>query len=123
MRTTAGPILIVDDDPDIRDFVEQVLVDQGYEVATASDGQVALESMECVHPRLILLDMRMPAMDGWAFAHAYRVQPGPHAPIVVMTAAQDAGERARQINAQGFLAKPFDLQDLLNIVHRLATQG
>jgi len=123
MRTAEHPILIVDDDPDIRDFVEQVLADQGYEVATASDGQLALDSVERVRPRLILLDMRMPAMDGWAFANAYRVQPGPHAPIVVMTAARDAGERAGQINAQGFLAKPFDLDDLIDIVHRLAAQG
>jgi CheY-like chemotaxis protein len=57
-------------------------------------------------------------MDGWAIADAYRRRPGPHAPIVVLTAAQDAAARAAQINADGYLGKPFELDDLLNVVAR-----
>jgi len=67
---------------------------------------------------VVLLVMRMPVMDGWAFAQAYRKQPGPHAPIVVLTAAQDAASRAAQIQADDYLGKPFELDDLLNIVAR-----
>jgi len=93
-----GPILIVDDDPDIRSFVEQVLADEGYAVATAGDGLSALETATGRSPQLILLDMRMPGMDGWTFAETYRAQPGPHAPIVVMTAARNAAEQRRTVD-------------------------
>jgi CheY-like chemotaxis protein len=113
-----GPILIVDDDESIRSFVELALDAEGYEVSTAPNGAVALDVAGRQQPDLILLDMRMPVMDGWAFARAYRSQPGPHAPIVVITAARDAGERAAEVHAEDFLGKPFDLNDLLNVVGR-----
>jgi CheY-like chemotaxis protein len=62
-------------------------------------------------------------MDGWTFAHAYRQRPGPHAPIVVLTAARDAANWAAQIDTQGVLAKPFELDQLLDIVERFAQPG
>jgi two-component system chemotaxis response regulator CheY len=55
-------------------------------------------------------------MDGWGFARAYRAQPGPHASIVVFTAAVNASQRAAEIGAQGYLAKPFNVDDLLDLV-------
>jgi CheY-like chemotaxis protein len=55
-------------------------------------------------------------MDGWAFIRAYRSQPGPHAPIVVQTAAPDAERTAREVAADAFLGKPFNLVDLLAVV-------
>src|SRR5918911_3668350 len=113
-----GPILIVDDDESIRSFVELALDAEGYEVSTAPNGAVALDVAGRQQPDLILLDMRMPVMDGWAFARAYRSQPGPHAPIVVITAARDASARAAEINADAHLGKPFDLDELLGIVER-----
>jgi CheY-like chemotaxis protein len=61
---------------------------------------------------VILLDMLMPGMDGWAFARSYHQTPGPHALIIVVTAARDAGARVGQINAAGCLAKPFRLDAL-----------
>ena|SRR5215207_1390466 len=109
-------VLIIDDDPTIRDLIEMALVDQGYDVQAAPNGAAALELIRRTHPGVILLDMRMPVMDGWQFARTYRELPGPHAPIIVLTAARDAGTRAAEINAQGFLGKPFDLDDLLVIV-------
>jgi CheY-like chemotaxis protein len=69
-------------------------------------------------PAVILLDMKMPVMDGWAFASAYRQQSGPHAPIIVMTAAHDSRQRASEIAADGFIPKPFDLDDLLALIRR-----
>jgi CheY-like chemotaxis protein len=111
-------ILVVDDDTSIRSFVEMALDSVGYAVSTAGNGAQALEVTDQVHPDLILLDMRMPVMDGWTFARTYRQQAGPHAPIVVITAATDAGERAAEIDADGYLGKPFDLDELLGMVSR-----
>ena len=64
-------ILIVDDDQEIREMLEITLIEEGYEVLSASDGEAALALLERNRPNLILLDMRMPVMDGWGFARAY----------------------------------------------------
>lgn len=119
-NTKRRPILVVDDDETILSSIEFLLDEEGYAVVTALNGQDALRCAAQHHPRLILLDMKMPVMDGWAFAAAYRQQPGPHAPIIVMTAARDTRTRAAEINADGYIAKPFDLDKLLDIVRRHA---
>jgi CheY-like chemotaxis protein len=118
-----GRVLVVDDDPDILEFVSMALEDEGYNVVSAPHGAAALERLEAAPPDVILLDMRMPVMDGWEFARAYRQRPGPHAPIIVLTAAHDAAERASQIQAEAFLGKPFEIDDLLNSVERFARTG
>jgi two-component system chemotaxis response regulator CheY len=112
------PILVVDDDPSIRALVVEVLTDDGYAVVEAGDGAEALALTGAAEPCLILLDMRMPVMDGWAFARAYREQTTDRAPVVVMTAARDARAWAAEIGADGVLPKPFDLVDLANVVGR-----
>ncbi|MEO7001302.1 MAG: response regulator [Ktedonobacterales bacterium] len=114
------PILVVDDDAVILNAVEYILSDQGCAVVIANNGREALDRVHSAPPRLILLDMKMPVMDGWAFVAAYRDVPGPHAPIIRMTAAQDSRSRATEISAEGFIAKPFDLDDVLAIVQRHA---
>ena len=114
------PILVVDDDETILSSVEFILLDEGYSVSVAANGREALERAADDPPCLVLLDMRMPVMDGWAFASAYRSQPGPHAPIVVMTAAHDSRSRAAEIGADGYVAKPFDVDSLLAAVHQYA---
>jgi CheY-like chemotaxis protein len=113
-------VLIVDDDDSIREFISMALTDDGYEVATAEEGLQALALARSWKPTLILLDMRMAGMDGWSFARAYREVPGRRAPILVVTAARDAATYAAEIEADAFLAKPFELRDLLNLVARLA---
>ncbi len=116
-------VLVVDDDDSIRDFVSTALGYEGYDVVAASDGATALAALDrSLAPSVILLDMRMPVMDGWEFSRAYRERPGAHAPIVVLTAARDAAEYATEIGAEGFLAKPFDLDELLRTVARHARQ-
>jgi two-component system, chemotaxis family, chemotaxis protein CheY len=111
-------VLVVDDDDSIRDFVVLALAEEGYEVLTAPDGRVALDTAAARPPALILLDMRMPVMDGWAFASAYRALPPPHAPIAVLTAARDAARYAAEIEADAHLAKPFGLAELSQLVAR-----
>jgi two-component system, chemotaxis family, chemotaxis protein CheY len=110
-------ILIIDDDPAIRATVAEILISEGYSVATASNGADGLQSLDRLDPVLVLLDMRMPVLDGWGFARALQTR-GIQVPILVMTAAQDAQRWAREINAEGFVAKPFDLLDLLDAVGR-----
>jgi CheY-like chemotaxis protein len=82
----------------------------------APDGATALHLLAAQPPDVILLDMKMPETDGWAFAAQYAQQESDHAPIIVLTAARDAAQRAREIGAAGYLAKPFDLEALLDVV-------
>ena len=109
-------ILVVDDDPDMQDVMALTLELGGYEVARASNGQQALERVEEGMPDLILLDMRMPVMDGWTFAAELRRRHAACAPIVVCTAAEDAQRRAREVAAVGCLSKPFELDEMLRVV-------
>jgi two-component system, chemotaxis family, chemotaxis protein CheY len=111
------PILVIDDDPAIRTTVAEILMSEGYNVATAINGADGLQSIERIDPALVLLDMRMPILDGWGFARALQSR-GVQIPILVMTAAQDARRWAHEIDAQGYVAKPFDLIDLLDAVGR-----
>lgn len=105
-------VLVIDDDPSIRRVVGFVLSDEGYEVAEAAEGGAALAEIERAHPDLILVDMKMPGMDGWEFVARYRERYGRRAPIVVLTAAQDAARRGAAVDAEGYVAKPFDLDEL-----------
>jgi CheY-like chemotaxis protein len=118
--TQSARVLVVEDDDSIRDLVDLVLTSAGFEVLTASDGAAALQVVRAARPDLVLLDMRMPVMDGWEFARRYRAGPKPHAPIVVVTAARDAAQRAAEIDANGFLGKPFDMAELVALVRHLA---
>ena len=113
-------VLVVDDDSDIRDLVFMVLVDEGYDVLLAPDGQVALHFASEHPPDVILLDYNMPVCDGPTFAAAYRRQPPPHAPIVLVTASHEAARRAAEVRADDFLGKPFELPRLLDLVQRYA---
>jgi len=112
-------VLVVEDDESIRQFIEMALSNDGFEVAVAEEGAAALEAAARFRPQAILLDMRMPGVDGWRFAEAYRASPAPHAPILVLTAARSAEASAAQIAADAFLAKPFELSELLRILNSL----
>lgn len=118
MSALAGHVLVVEDDLDLLGLVEMVLQDAGHRVRTASDGRRALERVAEEMPRLILLDMRMPIMSGWEFAREFRARYGRACPIVVVTAAENAQLRAAEIEAEGWLSKPFELDDVLRMVSR-----
>ena len=114
------PVLVVEDDPDLLALEEAFLAEAGYRVSCAADGLEALDRVEREMPGLILLDMRMPRMNGWEFAREFRERHGAACPIVVVTAAEDARRRAEEIEAQGWLAKPFEIADVLAAAARWA---
>src|SRR3989304_6227325 len=113
-----GPVLVIDDDADMLAMVEMVVGSEGYRVLTAANGEEGLEQVSRQMPSLILLDMRMPVMDGWRFTEEFRSRYNRRAPIIVMTAAENAKARAEEIKADGYLAKPFDLDQLFACVRR-----
>lgn len=118
----ASTILVVEDDPEILSTVAAILELEGYEVERASNGEEGLQAVERRRPRLVLLDMRMPVLDGWGFVRALKEREI-KLPILVMTAAHDAQRWASEIGAEGFLSKPFELLDLLSAVERLGTSA
>jgi CheY-like chemotaxis protein len=118
MTSPKPAVLVVDDEADIRNVVAFLLEDEGYRVLTARDGHEALAVVAQEVPTAILLDMKMPRMDGWQFVRAFRAQYGRSAPVVIMTAAENAGQRAAEVEAEGYVGKPFDLDDLLRTLHR-----
>ncbi len=113
--TTVEPrrsVLVIEDEADLRTLMELVLEGGGYTVLTASDGREGLEVLRRARPDVILLDMKMPVMDGWEFAKRYREMHADRAPIVVLTAAADARARAEEIGAVKSLGKPVELDEL-----------
>jgi DNA-binding response OmpR family regulator len=113
-----APVLVVEDDPDLLEIESAILRDAGYRVVEASDGLEALAAADLERPALVLLDMRMPRMNGWEFAREFRARHGPGCPIVVVTAAEDARARAREIGADAWLEKPFEVTDVLRLLAR-----
>jgi CheY-like chemotaxis protein len=113
-------ILVVDDDAAVQDLIVLALADQPHEVVTADHGVAALEVLGEWLPDVILLDLRMPIMDGRAFARAARERAGLAAPIIVMSSEPNAEAQAAEIRAAGTLSKPFDLADLARQLGRFA---
>ena len=113
-------VLVIDDQADIRSLLKLLLQDHGYQVSTAQHGAAALEQIELDTFSVILLDVQMPVMDGVEFVRAYRSLPGHQAQIVIMTAGRSATEYAEQVGADRYLAKPFDLDEVLGVVETLA---
>jgi two-component system, chemotaxis family, chemotaxis protein CheY len=112
-------VLVVDDDEIIRDFVSEALADEGYEIRTASNGRRALDVLHEWKPNLIVLDLMMPEMDGWAFRAEQRKLPdAADVPVVVLSAVRDLRAQAAALEAASVLGKPFELDELLRTVGR-----
>jgi two-component system chemotaxis response regulator CheY len=119
MMPRSRSVLVVDDQPEIRDLLKLVLAEYGYPVRTAEHGAAALETIKANTFGVILLDIQMPVMDGLEFVQAYRAQPGHQAPLVVITAGHDAKQYAEMVQADAYLSKPFDLDTVLATVGEL----
>ena len=125
-RGAGHSVLVAEDDDDLLGLIGLVLKAEGYDVWTARDGREALARLTERMPDLILLDMRMPVMNGWEFASEYRRLYGQHprrAPIVVVTAAEHVAKRAREIHAEGYLAKPFTPDELAQKIQAVVAPG
>jgi CheY-like chemotaxis protein len=125
-RLRAGErlVLVVDDDPDILQTLGLCLSSEGYRVLMAANGREALDILDRERPAVILLDLMMPVMDGWAFVEECRRKPCcVEVPIVVTSASHDLPQTAARLSTFGVrtcLAKPFDVAGLLALVERYA---
>ena len=119
-----GPILIVDDEANIRKSLEGILSDEGYNCALASDGADALSKLRSLHPSLVLLDIWMPGMDGIeTLRHIKELQP--RTPVIMMSghATISTAIKATKIGASDFVEKPLELELVLGAIRRaLGTQ-
>jgi DNA-binding response OmpR family regulator len=111
-------ILVVDDDPELRHVIRWALEEEGWAVETAADGQQALEQACRRRPRLVILDMGLPRLDGNGVAAGLRTVYGDTVPIVVITADGQAVDKARRVGAHAHLSKPFEIDDLCAVVHQ-----
>jgi CheY-like chemotaxis protein len=113
------PVLIVDDDADTLDVERSILHEHGFRVVTARDGDEAMRALQAEPPAVIVLDIQMPGVDGPAFARELRQQLR-HVPLVVLTGAADPRHEADRCNAEAYLSKPFDADELVRVVSRFA---
>ena len=113
-------VLVVDDDPDIRELLFTALEDEGFEVVPAGNGQEALTVIQSFRPDVIILDLMMPVMDGWQFANELRAR-DEEIPLVLLSAARDLKTHAKALSAADIIEKPFDLAELLPKIARVAS--
>ena len=113
-----APILVVEDDPQLRLTMELALLDEGFSVETAADGREAVERARTRRPALVLLDWGLPLMTGKEVAEAIHKTYAETVPIVLVTADGRSAEKARQARAREYLNKPFELDHLIGAVRR-----
>lgn len=121
MDAAAAPtpyVLIVDDDPAIREALGMVLEDEGYQIRQSVHGRHALELLRrSPPPCLILLDLMMPVMNGWEFYEELRRHPAlANLPVLLISADPTIKQTAAELGVSGYLAKPVDLTLLLDTV-------
>jgi two-component system chemotaxis response regulator CheY len=112
-------VLVVDDDPDIRELLVSVLKDDGYDAVPAANGREALATLERFRADVVVLDLMMPVMDGWTFAD--RMHEKWDIPIVVISAVNDIQRQAARVHAAAAVAKPFDIETLLPRIEHLTS--
>jgi len=111
------PVLIVEDDADLREMMAQLLSLEGFNTATVANGREALEYLQHndMKPDVILLDLMMTVMDGWEFRRKQQADPSvAKVPVIVLSALDQS--RAADVVADAFLKKPLDFDRLLQLV-------
>ena len=126
MVAPQGYVLVVDDIPDILKLLDATLQFKGYRVATARDGQEALEAIQREHPALVIADILMPKMDGFSLLHKIRLDPETRKiPVIFLSAtyvAQEDKDFARAIGVTRFVEKPVDWDKFLPIISEILTK-
>jgi CheY-like chemotaxis protein len=118
-------VLVVDDDPDIRDVLSMALEMDGYAVQVVEHGRAALELLLAGRwlPDVILLDLTMPVMDGWTFRAIQRAYDAlPRIPVIVVSAVLEPERHADVLAPAAIIAKPFDLENVLATVQAVLDQ-
>ncbi len=127
MNIPYGPVLVVEDVPNVLELLEVTLRFKGYPVVTARNGQEALECIVRERPAIIITDILMPKMDGYALAHAVRKDPRTRQiPIIFLSATYVTPEDkkfALSLGAVRFLEKPVDTEDFLLTIAEILTMG
>ena len=118
-RNSERLILVVDDDPDILQTLALCLSTEGYRVEMAANGKEALEFLLAQRPAVILLDLMMPVMDGWQFVTELEQRGWRKVPLLILSADRAVQGHATRLHADAYLAKPFDLDELLGKVSQL----
>ena len=106
-------VLIVEDDPNIRELLQMYLEKDGYAVTLAADGGQGLEKFRAIQPDLVLLDVMMPVMDGWAVCKAIRQESS--TPVIMFTAKGETDDKVTGLKAgaDDYVTKPFEMKELL----------
>lgn len=117
-------VLVIDDDPAIRQLLTDVLEMEDYEVSIAADGLSAVRAVEAASPDFVVLDVMMPGLDGFGVLSAIRALDGEPVPVLMLTAAAepDAGSRAWANGVDYYLAKPFSADAVLDLIDRALTR-
>lgn len=116
-------ILVAEDDPGIGDMLQIMLEDAGYEVEIQVDGH-AVQQMQEPFPDLLFLDIRLSGTDGRTICEQLKSQEATHhLPIILLSAHKDTQQMARESGADDFLAKPFEMEDLLSLVAKYVGRG
>lgn len=124
LEKKSAHILVVEDDPDIRESVVEILEDEGHRVTSAGDGREALDLLQGASPApdLILLDLMMPVMSGYQFREEQLKLPAfAGIPVLIVTADVNARAKVESLQAAGFVQKPLKIQPLIDLVNQLVT--
>jgi CheY-like chemotaxis protein len=109
-----GRILVVDDEPTIRQLLAEALVMEGYQVLTAANGVQALKLLQAHAVDAILLDLSMPVMDGFGFRRQQLLEPDlARIPLIVLSANHDLAQQSRALRPHAWLSKPFDMFEVV----------
>ena len=116
-------ILVVDDEFSIIEVLRDVLLDEGYDVVTANNGQEGLACLEKKHPDLVLCDVMMPVLDGRELCRRMTINPRYRSiPLIFMTAVHKSFSQV-ECNYVATIAKPFDIDEVLNLIARFVPTG
>ena len=109
----ATTVLVVEDDRNIAELLQMYLEKEGYAVTTAFDGGKGLEKFRTIQPDLVLLDVMMPVMDGWAVCNAIRAES--KTPIIMLTAKSETSDKVQGLKAgaDDYITKPFEMKEVL----------
>ena len=118
MSNSQATILVIDDQPGIRRLLTEVLQDEGYQVFTAANGYEGIQVAQSINPNVILMDMKMPGMDGITALKELKRQ-GQGEQVIMMTAygELDMVNEAREAGMRAYITKPFDIMSLCQMIH------